>query len=234
MKLALKTLTIAVFALILSLASGFSAGAAPGLSLEGQWLGSVNWGRAGTFPATVQITQSSPLQGTIDVAGVCQADWSEADREGNRLRVYAKVTSATTDCRNGHWDLTVDETRMSGPGVEFPDQSITLQRASGSTSALCADQRAELFDAVPPGLEAGAGILLNRIQGLPKWVGSTLAIAGCIPQALDANPDGGYPDLWKNINSQEFIQAVCRTAEAAFDPLGLGYTKNFFCGAPVS
>jgi hypothetical protein len=209
-----------------------SAVADPLPNLEGRWVGQVNW-PTGTYPATVDIMETAPLRGTIDISGFCRADWSEVSRTGTSVRVHATVTYATTDCTDGDWELTATTGTLAGPSPDHPGHSIALIRAPAPSTQTCGNQRAAIFEPIPPGVEAALSIVAYRIAALPKWVGSTLLIAACIPEAIDANPGGGVPNLWTNLNSPAFFDAVCRTAESLLDPLGLGYTKNFFCGAPV-
>lgn len=98
----------------------------------------------------------------------------------------------------------------------------------------CADARSELLNSVPPGAEVGISLLLKRLEGLPGWVSSTLFIAACISEAIDTpSPDGGAPNLIENLNSPQFFNALCRTAEAFVDPFNLGWSKDVYCGAKV-
>jgi hypothetical protein len=70
-------------------------------------------------PANLILTSSDPIQGSIEVVGLCTANWNELQRNSDTSRrVQATVTSGP--CTNNQWDVLIDP------------RSITGQDASGA------------------------------------------------------------------------------------------------------
>ncbi|WP_197508204.1 hypothetical protein [Mycobacterium sp. E802] len=82
-----------------------------------KWKGT--WTSAGTsLPATLNLTSVDPIQGSIEVVGLCAANWGEVQRNSDTSRrVHASVTGGP--CIDNEWDLLID------------NRSITGQDASG-------------------------------------------------------------------------------------------------------
>ncbi|MGV9336665.1 hypothetical protein [Nocardia sp. NPDC003726] len=118
-----------------------------------------------------------------------------------------------------------------GPDPGDPKRDQQRDRQLDRAQKTCANARAEMADSLPPGAEYTLGLLLQRMEGLPRWIGSTLFIAGCIGDALDKRGPDGTPNLIENLNSADFADAICRTIESGMDPFGFGWSKDVVCGA---
>lgn len=96
-------------------------------NLSGIWRGTISWRNgAESHPVVVTVTRSNPLSATIDVVGVCRADWTERSRSGDSIVVRAHVV-ASGRCGDNTWNLRVTSRQMSGPdgGGSF----ISISRA---------------------------------------------------------------------------------------------------------
>jgi hypothetical protein len=99
------------------------AGADPAPGFVADWTGTWHSGGAGGR-ATVHLVSADPIVGTIDIPGMCTADWKETQRisSTNRL-VHAHVTSGP--CGDNTWNVTFQPTTsMTGvdnvhPGTTF-------------------------------------------------------------------------------------------------------------------
>jgi hypothetical protein len=77
---------------------------------QGMWNSSHNWA-----PATLTLTSTDPIQGTIDVQGYCTADWTEVQRYSDSQRlVNAHVTSPDSPCVDNQWKITYTGNAING------------------------------------------------------------------------------------------------------------------------
>ena len=230
MRRAVIAVTLCLIAFATAAVSEAPSSAAVPSSLTGKWTGYVTW-PDGNHPTLLDVHSSRPLRGNINVFGKCQGTWREVSRSGDQLRVGFRRT-AGTGCTSNEWNISFTGSRnLYGIDTTRSDTRIRLTRDKPQT---CGSAYADALNEIPPGASITAELLLRRLTALPKWAGSTVLLASCIGHALDYG-DGNTRslDIWANINSREMYDAVCNLAEAAFDPLGLGYTKNAVCGTPV-
>lgn len=216
---------------LVALATPASAIPAESVDLSGGWVGTISLPGKGNVPMAVTISSNNPLRAEqkVEVDGLCTSIWIEKQRNTDgTITVLDEIQDNSCGGSTGDWIITVEaRDRITGYNPRQPYITFDIARDLN-----CAKRTARIGEGLPPGLEAGASALLKRVYGLPEWIGTTVLQASCIGQALEQRgPNGEAPDLWKNINSSEFIDAVCLTAEGLFDPLNLGITKNFFCGA---
>lgn len=214
------------------LATPASAIPAESVDLSGAWVGTVSFPGRENLPMAVTISSNNPLRAEqkTEVDSLCTSIWIEKSRNPDGTITVSDEVQGGFSCgaHTADWVITVvARDRITGFSPTAPSTTFDIAR-----DLTCAKRVARIGEGFPPGFEAFAGALLQRVYGLPEWIGTTVLSASCIGQALEQpGPNGEAPDLWKNINSPAFVDAVCLTAEGLFDPLNLGITRNFFCGA---
>jgi hypothetical protein len=102
---------------------------APGPSVGpgmGTWSG--NWTDGNrSIPATLTLDSVDPLNGVIDVDGLCDARWTQIQQLPDMSRVVnAQVISGFSNCADNQWNVTVDQNRIFGTDTAHPGSSFTV------------------------------------------------------------------------------------------------------------
>ena len=113
----------------------------------------------------------------------------------------------------GYTNVTIDGNPTS--------QTAGGLSAAGTPQANCAQTVDALFNELPPGAEAVAGL----IKPVTKFV-QPVFMGICGAWSLITSPN--------ILADQNLFDSICLGLESAMDPLGLGIANDFFCGTPVS
>jgi surface antigen len=94
----------------------------------GVYVGTIGGG-ANRVPATLTLTNSDPITGTIDLPGICTATWTESQRLSDFTRmVNAHVTSGTEKCRDNQWAVTINMGQINGVDSNRAGYTVSLTR----------------------------------------------------------------------------------------------------------
>lgn len=81
------------------------------------------------MPATLTLTSSNPITGTIDLPGICDATWTESRRTSDSSRiVQAHVTSSGGKCQDNQWAITIDANQINGVDTSHSNYTVSLTR----------------------------------------------------------------------------------------------------------
>lgn len=213
-----------------ALAPAASAAPTPNYDLTGTWNGTITWPIGGPRPMSVTISSNNPLRAEqqMNANSQCTSIWIEKSRNADgTITVLDEVQNGNCGANTADWIITIaGRDRITGYTPADPSITFDIRR-----DVSCAKSVARISEDLPPGYEAAAAALLKRVYGIPEWIGTTTLSITCILEALEGNsPVGQAPDIWGNINSPDFFEAVCLTGEALLDPLNLGYSRGLFCG----
>ena len=81
------------------------------------------------MPATLTLTNSDPIAGTVDLPGICAATWTESRRLSDTSRiVQAHVTSGGSRCQDNQWAVTINVGQIDGVDTSHSNYTVSLTR----------------------------------------------------------------------------------------------------------